>query len=175
MTPLSAAEKIAGPAIDWAGLSPFIAVLGGALVVLLLGLSRSRAAREAAVPALSIAALALAAGLSVWQWGERKDLISGSLRLDELTLVLTLMFCIAGIAAILLSWRHVAPREAAHGEYHALLLTAIAGMIVLVAAQNLVTVFLGLELLSIPLYVLCATELRRASSLESGLKYLVVG
>jgi NADH-quinone oxidoreductase subunit N len=48
-------------------------------------------------------------------------------------------------------------------------------MIVLVAAQNLVTVFLGLELLSIPLYVLCATEMRRASSLESGLKYLVVG
>jgi NADH-quinone oxidoreductase subunit N len=48
-------------------------------------------------------------------------------------------------------------------------------MIVLVAAQNLVTVFLGLELLSIPLYVLCATDLRRASSLESGLKYLVIG
>jgi NADH-quinone oxidoreductase subunit N len=79
------------------------------------------------------------------------------------------------VAAILLSWRHVAPREAAHGEYHSLLLTSIAGMIVLVAAQNLVTVFLGLELLSIPLYVLCATEMRRASSLESGLKYLVVG
>jgi NADH-quinone oxidoreductase subunit N len=76
---------------------------------------------------------------------------------------------------VLLSWRHVAPREASHGEYHALLLTSIAGMIVLVAAQNLVTVFLGFELLSIPLYVLCATEMRRASSLESGLKYLVVG
>ena len=76
---------------------------------------------------------------------------------------------------MLLSWRHIAPREAAHGEYHALLLTSIAGMIVLVAAQNLVSVFLGLELLSIPLYVLCATEMRRASSLESGLKYLVIG
>ncbi|HWC26226.1 MAG TPA: NADH-quinone oxidoreductase subunit N, partial [Solirubrobacteraceae bacterium] len=61
------------------------------------------------------------------------------------------------------------------GEYHALLLTSIAGMIVLVGAQLLVPVFVGLELLSIPLYVLCATEMRRASSLESGLKYLVVG
>jgi NADH-quinone oxidoreductase subunit N len=48
-------------------------------------------------------------------------------------------------------------------------------MWVLVAAQNLVSVFLGLELLSIPLYVLCATEMRRATSLESGLKYLVIG
>ncbi|HVF78340.1 MAG TPA: NADH-quinone oxidoreductase subunit N [Solirubrobacteraceae bacterium] len=172
---IAAAEKIAGPEIDWAGLSPLIAVFVGALVVLMLGLVVSRAARETAVPALSIVTLAVAIGLSVGQWGEREDLIAGALRLDELTLVMTILFCVAGIAAVLLSWRHLAPREAAHGEYHALLLTSIAGMIVLVAAQNLVSVFLGLELLSIPLYVLCATEMRRASSLESGLKYLVVG
>ncbi|MEA2141926.1 MAG: NADH-quinone oxidoreductase subunit, partial [Solirubrobacteraceae bacterium] len=175
MTFLAVAEKVAGPEIDWAGLSPLIAVFGGALVVLLLGLSRSRVARETAVPALSILALGLAIALSVGQWGERENLIAGALRLDELTLVLTILFCVAGIATVLLSWRHMAPREAAHGEYYALLLTSIAGMIVLVAAQNLVSVFLGLELLSIPLYVLCATEMRRASSLESGLKYLVIG
>ena len=175
MTILAVTEKIAGPDIDWAGLSPLIAVLGGALVVLMLGLMRSRAVRETAVPGLSIFALVLAIALSVSQWGEREDLIAGALRLDELTLIMTIIFCVAGIASILLSWRHLAPREAAHGEYHALLLTSIAGMIVLVAAQNLVSVFLGLELLSIPLYVLCATEMRRASSLESGLKYLVIG
>ena len=175
MTILAVTEKIAGPDIDWAGLSPLLAVLGGALVVLMLGLMRSRAIRETAVPGLSIFALVLAIALSVSQWGEREDLIAGALRLDELTLIMTILFCVAGIASILLSWRHLAPREAAHGEYHALLLTSIAGMIVLVAAQNLVSVFLGLELLSIPLYVLCATEMRRASSLESGLKYLVIG
>jgi NADH-quinone oxidoreductase subunit N len=172
---MTAAAKVAGPHIDWAGLSPLVAVLAGALLVLMLGLLRSRAMREKAVPALSITSLLIAIGLSIWQWGERVDLVARALRLDELTLALTLIFCVAGIAAIVLSWRHVAPREAAHGEYHALLLTSIAGMIVLVAAQNLVSVFLGLELLSIPLYVLCATEMRRASSLESGLKYLVVG
>src|SRR5437660_9392670 len=48
-------------------------------------------------------------------------------------------------------------------------------MAVLVSAQNLVTLFLGIELLSIPLYVLCASESRREGSLESGLKYLLVG
>jgi len=172
---IAAAAKIVGPHIDWAGLSPLIAVLGGALVALMLGLVVSRAARETAVPALSIVSLLIAIALAIGQWGERGDLVAGAMRLDELTLSLTIIFCIAGIATVLLSWRHIAPREASHGEYHALLLTSIAGMIVLVAAQNLVTVFLGLELLSIPLYVLCATEMRRASSLESGLKYLVVG
>ena len=64
---IAAAAKIAGPHIDWAGLAPLIAVFAGALVVLLLGLARSRAAREMAVPALSIATLALAIGLSVGQ------------------------------------------------------------------------------------------------------------
>ena len=76
---------------------------------------------------------------------------------------------------MLLSWRAVAPREAGHGEYYALLLTVVLGMIVLAGATNLVTIFIGYELLSIPLYVLCATEMRRATSLESGLKYLVIG
>ncbi|MDQ3677943.1 MAG: NADH-quinone oxidoreductase subunit N [Actinomycetota bacterium] len=169
------ALAVSGPHIDFAGLSPLVAVFGGALIVLMLGLMRSRFARETLVPALSIVTLAVALGCGIWQWGERTDLIAGALRLDELTLLLTFLFCVAGIGTVLLSWRHVAPREAAHGEYYALLLTSIAGMIILVAAQNLVTLFLGFELLSIPLYVLCATEMRRASSLESGLKYLIVG
>ena len=166
---------VSGPHIDFAGLSPLVAVFGGALIVLMLGLARSRFARETLVPSLSIVTLLIALGCGIWQWGERSDLIAGALRLDELTLILTFLFCVAGIATVLLSWRHVAPREAAHGEYYALLLTSIAGMIVLVASQNLVTLFLGFELLSIPLYVLCATEMRRASSLESGLKYLIIG
>ncbi len=65
--------------------------------------------------------------------------------------------------------------ESSPGEFFSLMLFSILGMATLVAAQNLVTLFLGFELLSIPLYVLCATELRRSGSLESGLKYLIVG
>lgn len=164
-----------GPHIDWAGLSPLIALLGAATLVLLLGLLRPRAVREVLVPLLALAGFLVTIGLGIWQFGEQKDLVSGALRLDDLTTVLSFVFCAGGAAAVLLSWRAVAPREAAHGEYFALLLTSAAGMWVLVAAQNLVTLFLGLELLSIPLYVLCATEMRRATSLESGLKYLIIG
>jgi NADH-quinone oxidoreductase subunit N len=164
-----------GPHIDWAGLSPLVALLGAATIVLLAGLLRPRAVREVLVPLLAFAGFAAAIGLGIWQYGEQKDLIAGALRLDDLTIVLSFVFCAGGAAAVLLSWRAVAPREAAHGEYFALMLTSAAGMWVLVAAQNLVTLFLGLELLSIPLYVLCATEMRRATSLEAGLKYLIIG
>jgi NADH-quinone oxidoreductase subunit N len=170
-----AATTAKAPHIDWAGLSPLIALLGGAVLVLMLGLLRSRVARETLVPLLAIATFGAAAGLGVWQWGEQKDLISAALRLDQLTVAVTWIVCAAGIGAVLLSWRALAPREAAHGEYYALLLASAAGMVLLVGAQNLVSVFLGLELLSIPLYVLCATEMRREHSLESGLKYLIIG
>ena len=74
-----------------------------------------------------------------------------------------------------MSWRAHAPRESGHGEYGGLLIFSVLGMGVFVSAQNLVTLFLGIELLSIPLYILCASETRREASLESGLKYLIVG
>jgi len=172
---LGAIHHVHGPHVDFAGLSPLLALLGGAIVVLLVGLSGRTVVREQLVPALSLLALAAAAALSVWQWDAGKSIVAGALRVDDLALVLNLVFIAGAVGAVALSWRGVAPRESAHGEYHALLLTSVAGMAVLVAAQNTVSLFLGIELLSIPLYVLCATEMRRASSLESGLKYLVIG
>jgi NADH-quinone oxidoreductase subunit N len=171
---------VAKPTVDWAGASPLVALLGGAILVLMVGLLRSRIVRERAVPLLTIVAFGAAIGLGIWQWGDPKDVFvadgsQGTLRIDELALMITFIVGTAGIATVLLSWRAVAPRDAAHGEYYAMLLTSAAGMVVLAAAQNLVTVFLGLELLSVPLYVLCAVETRRERSLESGLKYLIIG
>ena len=163
------------PHINYAAIAPFEALLGGAVVVLLVGLLRSRIARERVVPLLTLLTLGAALGVTIWQWNDHVSVISHALRIDDLTLVLTMIFTTAGAAAVILSWRARAPRESAHGEYHALLLSSVAGMCVLVAAQDLVTLFIGIELLSIPLYVLCATEMHRASSLESGLKYLIIG
>ena len=77
---------------------------------------------------------------------------------------------------MLLSWRSLAAAEAGEGEYYALLLIVGArhGR-ARRGATNLVVLFIGFELLSIPLYVLCATHMRREHSLESGLKYLIIG
>jgi NADH-quinone oxidoreductase subunit N len=174
-TLLAALGHPRGPHIAYAAISPFEALLAGSVIVLLVGLLRSRTAREQVVPALTLLTLAVTLGVTVWQWNDHVSAISGALAVDDLTLALTIIFSAAGAATVLLSWRARAPRESAHGEYHALLLASIAGMAILVAATNLVTLFIGIELLSIPLYVLCATEMHRASSLESGLKYLIIG
>jgi NADH-quinone oxidoreductase subunit N len=166
---------VKGPSIDWAALSPLIALAGGACVVLLVGLLRSGFARRHVTAGLTLVTLAATAGLGVWQWGVNTEIIEATLAIDDLTLALTMLFVVGGAAAVLMSWRGLATREAGEGEYYALLLSSILGMVVLVAAQNLVVVFVGFELLSIPLYVLCATHMRREHSLESGLKYLIIG
>ncbi len=163
------------PTIDWEALSPLVALVGGACIVLMVGLLRSAFVRRHVVPFLTLVTLAVTIGLGVWQWGENVSIIEDSMAIDDLTLALTMVFCVGGIATVLLSWRSGATEEAGEGEYFALLLSSILGMVVLVAAQNLVVLFLGFELLSIPLYVLCATHMRREQSLESGLKYLIIG
>jgi NADH-quinone oxidoreductase subunit N len=172
---IAAAAHFHGPHIDWAALSPFEALIGGSVIVLLVGLLRPRFAREQVVPFLTIVTLGATIGLTIWRWHTHVAAISGALAVDDLALVLTLIFAASGIAATLLSWRALAPRVSAHGDFYSLMLGSIAGMVVLVAAQNIITLFIGLELLSIPLYVLCATEMHRAASLESGLKYLIIG
>ncbi len=170
-----ATAHLKGPHVDFAGLSPLIALLGGAVLVLLIGLLGSRRVRAQAVPTLSLAALGTALGLTIWQWNAQKSIVSGALRIDDLALVLNLLLIGGGACAILLAWRSLAAREAGHGEFHALLLSSLGGMSLLVSAENTVAVFLAFELLSIPLYVLCASELKREHSLESGLKYLIIG
>ncbi|HEV7943314.1 MAG TPA: NADH-quinone oxidoreductase subunit N [Solirubrobacteraceae bacterium] len=174
MIPL-AVSHIPTPHVNFAGLSPLIAFLGGAVLVLMVGLLSPRKIREHGVPLLTLGVLGAATGLVIWQWHAEKSLVDGAIRLDSLSLVLNLVLIAAGVATVLLAWRSRASHEAAHGELHALLLSSIAGMSLLASAENTVVLFVGLELLSIPLYVLCATELRRERSLESGLKYLIVG
>ncbi|CAB4937625.1 unannotated protein [freshwater metagenome] len=171
----SVLASVKGPEIDWAAFSPLLGLFGGALIVLMVGLSSPRVIRAHGVPALTIAAFGATIGLLIWEWNEQVSLIQDALILDRLTILITLLVCVAGIASTLLAWREQAAREIAHGEFFSLLLIAAGGMVVLAASRNLVTTFVGLELLSLPLYILCASRLRSERSLESGLKYLIVG
>jgi NADH-quinone oxidoreductase subunit N len=168
---------VPAPVIDYRALSPLMATTGGSVVVLMVGLLRPSFVRRVLVPALTAVALLAAIGLTIWIWepGDREPIIESAVALDTLTLGVSMLFFVAGLVTIVLSIRARAVGEAGHGEYYSLLLASITGMVVLAGAENLVTLFVGLELLSIPLYVLCATELRRRTSLEAGLKYLVIG
>jgi NADH-quinone oxidoreductase subunit N len=169
--------EVQAPVIDYKELSPLMATLGGSIVVLMVGLFRGRTVQTVLVPLLTAVSLLIAIGLSIWVWdpGVKQPIIEGSLTVDTLALGIAMLVYVAGLVAVALSVRALAPREAGHGEYHSMLLGSVTGMVLLAQSSDLITLFVGLELLSIPLYVLCATELHRRTSLEAGLKYLVIG
>src|ERR1700680_866663 len=97
-----ATAHLKGPHVDFAALSPLIALLGGGVLVLLAGLLRSRWVREQAVPALSLIALAGALGLTVWQWNAQKSVVSGALRVGHLARLLELARGARGARPVLL-------------------------------------------------------------------------
>jgi len=160
------------PHIDYAALSPVLALTIGLCVVLLAGVFEPF---KRSVPALTLITLATTGGLLIWRWDNPQDLVSGALRIDDLAISISLIALLTAAFAVLFSIREPAAEQAGKGEYHALLLGSVLGMVLLAQAQNLVTFFVALETLSIPLYILCATNMRREKSLESGLKYLIVG
>jgi NADH-quinone oxidoreductase subunit N len=175
-----AASQLSGfhaPHMDWKALSPLVAVLAGSVVVLMAALLPGRRLQRALPPALAIGALLAALGLTIWIWqpGDTRPVVAGALSFDTLTLGVSVVFYVAGIAALVLALRAPFVRATGRGEYASLLLLSIGGMMLLAGAENLVTLFLGLELLSIPLYVLCGSRVTDRESLEAGLKYLIVG
>jgi len=160
------------PAIDYAALSPVIALTAG-LVAIVLAAVLDPIKRFG--PVLALIALATTAGLLIWQWNADADLVSGALRLDGLAVTLSLLTIVAAAVAVLLAIGDPAETQAGRSDWLALLMGSVLGMVILAQATSMLTFFVGLELLSIPLYALCGTNLRRRESLESGLKYLIVG
>jgi NADH-quinone oxidoreductase subunit N len=160
------------PHIDYAGLSPVIALTAAVCVVLLTEIVKPLRRTS---PVLTLVALATTAGLLIWQWNDPQDLVAGALRIDDLAISISLIAVFTAAFAVLLSIGEPAAEDTGSGEYHALLLGSVLGMTLLAQSQNLVTFFVAIETLSIPLYILCATNLRHERSLESGLKYLIVG
>src|SRR5437763_3448842 len=165
------------PHMDWKAMSPLLAVLGGSATVLVVGLLPGRRIQRLVAPILAIASLLAAIGLTIWIWkpGGVRPIVAGALSVDTLALGISVLLHAAGLATILLSMRAAVMRECGPGEYASLLLGSIGGMVLLAGAQNLVTIVIGIELLSIPLYILCGSRVRQEKSLEAGLKYLIVG
>jgi len=173
------------PHIDYAALSPVLALTVGLCLVLLSAVihrSPQRGRHFNRIPVemttaggLTLVTLGATAGLLIWQWNDPTELITGALRLDDLAISISLIAILTAAFAVLFSIREPAAEQVGSGEYHALLLGSVLGMVLLSQATNLVSFFVAIETLSIPLYILCAANMRRERSLESGLKYLIVG
>lgn len=127
---------------------------------------------------LSIVALIAAGAASIWLgtgWRGARSAFNGMIVLDELRLSFTLIFVIVSILTILIAAVWIDIEKLPAGEFHALLLFATCGMMLMASAGDLVIVFLGLEILSIATYVMAGFRRTDVRSNESSLKYFILG
>ena len=183
-------ERFENPGVDWAALSPVLILLGGSALVLVGALfvpERTRRTFSALVAALCLIGAAIAAGILFGLDEEGRSIVGDAIRRDRLAALGQILVALSGLLAVGVSWNEpptrapdgrrplVRAQRERVGDYYALLLAAVGGMAFFVAANNLMTLFLGLEWFSVCLYILTAVAVERATSLEAGLKYLIVG
>jgi len=171
------AFQAANPDISLSLIAPEM-IVGLAGVVVMLVDAFARRGQRWLTGALSIAALMGAGAASIWlwlAWPASREAFNGMIVLDELRLSFTLIFLIVSILTILIAMVWIEVENLPAGEFHALLLFATCGMMLMASAGDLVIVFLGLEILSIATYVMAGFRRTDVRSNESSLKYFILG
>jgi len=159
---------------DFNSILPIITVLLWALLLLIADLWIPQ--KWKGLTAL-LAAIGLAAGigLSLAQIGQSALTFKGMIMLDSFAVFLNIIYLFSGILAIGLSYDYLKRMDIERGEYYVLMMFSIAGMMLLSQAYNLIVVFLAIEFLSIPLYILAGFARPRLESEEAALKYFLLG
>jgi len=104
-----------------------------------------------------------------------RSMFGGAYVVDDFSLVLKGLFVLAGYMVVLISTNYIEEGDYYQGEYYFLLLSSILGMVMMASARDLVSIFVALELLSIPAYMLAAWRKRDTKSNEAGVKYFLLG
>ena len=165
------------PAEDLVRLLPVLILSTGFVLLLLLDLVTPPSARTA-LAVLSAVFLAATLGAVILGWFDTAHhglAYYGSYAYDRFGLFVDGIILASALVVVLISPGYLNRRGLHYGEYYALILGATVGMMLLAAASSLVVIFLGIELLSISLYILCGFAHTEERSQESALKYLMLG
>lgn len=164
------------PPIDWHAVAPELTLLAvGALLTLLdvVLLERGRKYMSALAGVGLLATLIPVLTLAVD--GTDRAMFGGAFVVDDFALVMKALFLIAGYVVVLISTNYIAEGDYWENEYYGLLLASIMGMVLMASARDLITIFVALELLSIPAYLLAAWRKRDMRGNEAGMKYYLMG
>jgi NADH-quinone oxidoreductase subunit N len=171
--------QLVTPEIAWGDLVALLALLGGTCVLLLLGSLIPRWPRYGNA-VLTIATAVVAFVATATQWNKLSSrggftIVGDAITVDRFSVFATMVILLSVMLASLLMSVHADPINGDPLERYALLLTSAIGAIVMVSANELIVLFLALEILSLSLYLMAASDRRRAQSQEAGLKYFVLG
>ena len=175
-----AEQQIATPDIDWTAILPnLVLMLGGILLLTVVSLLRGRAPRWFHCTwTVLVALISMATVVPLWhrvQDTGPESVMGGAVGLDGFSLGITLNVCLAVIFAALLLQSYLR-REGLEGpEWYVLVMLSASGAVTMASANDLIVLFIGLEIMSVAVYVLSAMHNRRVSSQEAGFKYFVLG
>lgn len=159
-------------------LLPELVLTGWAMVLLLFVAWRHTTIADLRIAGwLTLAALASTAGVTWWLWWNRTSVagIAGMVAADDFRWVTDWIFLGAGALTVLISFAYLEREQLFAPEYYVLLVFGTLGMMVMAAGADLMVIFLGLELMSVAVYVLAGFDRRRARSAEAALKYFLLG
>ena len=174
------------PSVEYHLLLPFLILMGSALLLLAVASLVKGQFRRGLYAGWTVVTALAAMGWTWHLWGQivghsaathaaPRAVVAGSLAIDGFGLLMTLTICTAVVLGALMAESYL-PREGLEGpEFYVLMMLSASGGILMAQANDLIVVFLGLEILSLSLYVLTAYHRRRAQSGEAGMKYFVLG
>ncbi len=167
-------DMIVIPAVNMTPILPeiFLSVLAMALLLINVFVPGGQKTYLAYISFFGIVASAVlvAAG-----WGSHVESFSGSVVLDNFATFFKMIFLVAAGLAVLISDRYMEREECNHGELYPLILFTVVGMMLMASGTDLMTIFLGLEVMSVSLYVLAGFNRANKKSNEAGLKYFLLG
>jgi NADH-quinone oxidoreductase subunit N len=165
------------PTIDYHALAPEIVLAAGIVVVLLVDLFTSETNKWLVAPLASFSLLGAFIPVVTLALSDNtmRELFDGRYVVDEFSLVIKGLFILAGYVVVLISTDYLREGDYYQGEYWFLVLTSILGMVMMASSRDLVSMFVALEFLSIPAYMLAAWRKRDVKSNEAGVKYYLLG
>jgi NADH-quinone oxidoreductase subunit N len=170
------------PTVEWSQLAPEVILIGGALALLVAGtFFRERGFGAGyAVFTLAVVTASLLASWALWtevagDGGRPRLTLANSVVVDGFGIFMTVTICASVFLSVLMSDSYLARERLDRPDYYVLMLLSASGGILMAKANDLILVFLGLEVLSIALYVMAGYHLRRSQSLEASIKYFVLG
>ena len=153
---------------------PLLIIIGWACALLLVDLFIPKE-RKGWTAFLASVGLAVGLGFTLAYAGLEQTGFSGMVTLDRFSSFLNALFLASGLLGIAISYGYLKRMGIERGEYYVLILFSTAGMMLMAQAADLIIIFLALELLSLPLYVLAAWARPRTESEEAGIKYFLLG
>ena len=176
MLALLAQQAFDAPSVDFHALAPELVLTGAIVVVLLADLFQPTGSRGIVPQLAGIGILAsMVPVLTLALDGGDRSMFSGAYEVDNFALVIKALFLLGGYVVVLLSTNYIAEGDYAEGEYYFLLLSSLLGMTVMASSRDLISIFVALELLSIPAYMLAGWRKRDLHGNEAGVKYYLMG